>query len=508
MKGKLLRSSGKFLLLWMVGILLSVQAFAQSMTVKGVVKDDTGFGVIGASVQVKGTTKGAITDLDGNFVLQANKGDIIVISYIGYKTQELPAEENMNVLLKEDTEMLDEVVVIGYGSVKKSDLSGSVVAIEAEEINRGAVTSPQELMQGKVPGLSVTSGDGGPGSGSTIRIRSGASLNASNDPLIVIDGVPVSNDAAPGMSNALASVNPNDIATFTVLKDASATAIYGSRASNGVIIITTKKGADGKIKVTYNSTYSYKDPYNRLDVMNADEYRTAILNQYAGTATHDVIEGYLNMYPGVSTDWQDEIFQGGLSTDQNIAVSGKAGFLPFRVSFGYNKERGTLKTSDYERYTGAINLSPKFFDDHLSVDINIKGVINNNRYADGGAVGTAAYYDPTKPVSVGADDPFGYNGYFNWTLEQQGTSGTVYAPNENSGVNPLSLLYDRNNTSTTKRSLGNIQLDYKIHGFEDLRLNLNLGYDVAKGTQDDYVVPNSFQAAKGQLRALLRAYQE
>ncbi|HIZ32254.1 MAG TPA: carboxypeptidase-like regulatory domain-containing protein, partial [Candidatus Bacteroides merdigallinarum] len=210
MKGKLLRSSGKFLLLWMVGILLSVQAFAQSMTVKGVVKDDTGFGVIGASVQVKGTTKGAITDLDGNFVLQANRGDIIVISYIGYKTQELPAEENMNVLLKEDTEMLDEVVVIGYGSVKKSDLSGSVVAIEAEEINRGAVTSPQELMQGKVPGLSVTSGDGGPGSGSTIRIRSGASLNASNDPLIVIDGVPVSNDAAPGMSNALASVNPND----------------------------------------------------------------------------------------------------------------------------------------------------------------------------------------------------------------------------------------------------------------------------------------------------------
>ena len=496
MKGTLLRRSSKFLLLWMVGILLSVQAFAQSMTVKGVVKDNTGFGVIGASVQIKGTTKGAITDLDGNFTLQANKGDIIVISYIGYKTQELPAEENMNVLLKEDTEMLDEVVVIGYGSVKKSDLSGSVVAIEAEEINRGAVTSPQELMQGKVPGLSVTSGDGGPGSGSTIRIRSGASLTASNDPLIVIDGVPVSNDAAPGMSNALASVNPNDIATFTVLKDASATAIYGSRASNGVIIITTKKGAEGKIKVTYNSTYSYKDPYNRLDVMNADEYRTAILNQYAGTATHDVIEGYLNMYPGVSTDWQDEIFQGGLSTDQNIAVSGKAGFLPFRVSFGYNKERGTLKTSDYERYTGAINLSPKFFDDHLSVDINIKGVINNNRYADGGAVGTAAYYDPTKPVSVGADDPFGYNGYFNWTLEQQGTSGTVYAPNENSGVNPLSLLYDRNNTSTTKRSLGNIQLDYKIHGFEDLRLNLNLGYDVAKGTQDDYVVPNSFQAAK------------
>ena len=308
MKGKILRSSGKFLLLWVVGILLSVQAFAQSMTVKGIVKDNTGFGVIGASVQIKGTTKGAITDLDGNFTLQANKGDIIVISYIGYKTQELPAEENMNILLLEDTEMLDEVVVIGYGSVKKSDLSGSVVAIEAEEINRGAVTSPQELMQGKVPGLSVTSGDGGPGSGSTIRIRSGASLNASNDPLIVIDGVPVSNDAAPGTPNALATINPNDIATFTVLKDASATAIYGSRASNGVIIITTKKGAEGKIKVTYNSTYSFKDPYKRVNVMDGNEFRQTMLSQYAGTDVYSTIENNLNMYPDVSTDWQDEIY--------------------------------------------------------------------------------------------------------------------------------------------------------------------------------------------------------
>ena len=451
MKEKLLRSSGKFLLLWVVGVLLSVQAFAQSMTVTGVVKDNTGFGVIGASVQVKGTNKGAITDLDGNFTLQANKGDIIVISYIGYKTQELPAAANMNVMLQEDTELLDEVVVIGYGSVKKSDLSGSVVAIEAEELNRGAVTSPQELMQGKVPGLSVTSGDGGPGSGSTIRIRSGASLNASNDPLIVIDGVPVSNDAAPGTSNALATINPNDIATFTVLKDASATAIYGSRASNGVIIITTKKGTEGKIQVAYNSTYSYKDPYNRVNVMDGNEFYRTMLNQYRGQDVYSTIEANLNMYPYVSTDWQDEIFQGGLSTDQNIAVSGKAGFLPFRVSFGYNKERGTLKTSDYERYTGAVNLSAKFFDDHLSV------------------------------------------GFYNHTNAQADGS---YLPDTNASTNPLSLLYDVNNQGTTKRSLGNLQLDYKIHGFEDLRVNLNLGYDVAKTTGDNYVNPYSFQATK------------
>ena len=501
MKGKILRSSGKFLLLWVVGILLSVQAFAQSMTVKGIVKDNTGFGVIGASVQIKGTTKGAITDLDGNFTFEANKGDIIVISYIGYKTQELPAAENMNVILEEDTEMLDEVVVIGYGSVKKSDLSGSVVAIEAEEINRGAVTSPQELMQGKVPGLSVTSGDGGPGSGSTIRIRSGASLNASNDPLIVIDGVPVSNDAAPGTPNALATINPNDIATFTVLKDASATAIYGSRASNGVIIITTKKGAEGKIKVTYNSTYSFKDPYKRVNVMDGNEFRQTMLSQYAGTDVYSTIENNLNMYPDVSTDWQDEIYQAGLGTDQNIAVSGKAGFLPFRVSFGYNKERGTLKTSDYERYTGAINLSPKFFDDHLSVDINVKGTINNNRFADSGAVGAAVYYDPTKPVYAQGnytEGLNGYNGLYGHTNTVYDNDGNIsgYRPDDNAAVNPLALLLDVNNQGTTKRSLGNIQLDYKIHGFEDLRLNLNLGYDVAKTTGDNYVNSGSYQAAK------------
>lgn len=490
MIAKEFKLNGKFLLVFLSGILMSVQAFSQSITVNGVVKDKTGEAVIGANIVVKGTTNGTITDFDGNFTLQANKGDIIVFSFIGYKSQELPATEQMSVVLTDDTQLLEDVVVIGYGSVKKSDLSGSVVAVKAEEMNRGAVTSPQELIQGKVPGLSVTSGDGGPGSGSTIRIRSGASLNASNDPLIVIDGVPVSSDAAPGTSNALATINPNDIETFTVLKDASATAIYGSRASNGVIIITTKKGSEGKIKVAYNSTYSYKDPYNRVNVMGADEFRQTILNQYPETTTAgQEIRDILNMYPDASTDWQDEIFQAGLSTDQNIAVSGKMGLMPFRVSLGYNKERGTLKTSDYERYTGAINLSPKFFKDHLSVDINVKGTINNNRFADSGAVGTAVYYDPTKPVSLEDGDPNSYNGYFNWKT----ASG---AENVNAAVNPLSMLYDVYNAGTTKRSLGNIQLDYKIHGFEDLRLNLNLGYDVAKTTGDNFPSAGSFQAAK------------
>lgn len=362
MKSKILNSNGKFLLLCLVGMLMAVQGFAQAITVKGVVKDKTGEPVIGANVIVKGTTNGTITDFDGVFTLQANKEDVIVISFIGYQPQELPAAEQMSIVLLDDTQLLEDVVVIGYGSVKKNDLSGSVVAIKAEEMNKGAVTSPQELMQGKVPGLSVVSGDGGPGSGATIRIRSGASLNASNEPLIVIDGIPVSNDAAPGTSNALSTINPNDIETFTVLKDASATAIYGSRASNGVIIITTKKGSQGKVKVAYNSTYTVKDPYKRIEVMDADEYRSTMLNQYAeGTATGTAVRELLSLYPDQKTDWQDAIYQTGLSTDQNLAVSGKAGFLPFRVSFGYNNERGTLLTSKYERYTGAVNLSPKFF---------------------------------------------------------------------------------------------------------------------------------------------------
>ena len=423
---------------------------------------------------------------DGNFLLNANKGDIIIISFIGYRSQEAQAAASMNIILKDDTELLDEVVVIGYGSVKKDDLSGSVVAIKAEEMNKGAVTSPQELIMGKVPGLSVSQGDGAPGAGSTIRIRGGASLNASNDPLIVIDGIPVSNDAAPGTPNALATINPNDIETFTVLKDASATAIYGSRASNGVIIIQTKKGTQDKIKVSYSGTFTAKDPYKRIETLDAQSFREVMQAQYPeGTAQSADIQRILNVYPNQSTDWQDAIYQTGLSTDQNIGIAGKAGFMPFRISLGYNTEKGTLKTSKYERYTGAVNLSPKFFDNHLSVDINVKGTINKNRFADSGAVGAAAFFDPTKPIY---DEENRYNGYWNWGIVQGAQADLATQ-------NPLSLLYDRNNHGTTKRSLGNIQLDYKIHGLEDLHANLNLGYDVAKTTGRNFVNSNSVQSS-------------
>lgn len=476
----------KVLLMFIVGLFLSVNTFAQQIVVKGIVKDTTGEPIIGANVIVKGTTNGTITDFDGNFLLNANKGDIIIISFIGYRSQEAQAAASMNIILKDDTKLLDEVVVIGYGSVKKDDLSGSVVAIKAEEMNKGAVTSPQELIMGKVPGLSVSQGDGAPGAGSTIRIRGGASLNASNDPLIVIDGIPVSNDAAPGTPNALATINPNDIETFTVLKDASATAIYGSRASNGVIIIQTKKGTQDKIKVSYSGTFTAKDPYKRIETLDAQSFREVMQAQYPeGTAQSADIQRILNVYPNQSTDWQDAIYQTGLSTDQNIGIAGKAGFMPFRISLGYNTEKGTLKTSKYERYTGAVNLSPKFFDNHLSVDINVKGTINKNRFADSGAIGAAAFFDPTKPIY---DEENRYNGYWNWGIVQGAQADLATQ-------NPLSLLYDRNNHGTTKRSLGNIQLDYKIHGLEDLHANLNLGYDVAKTTGRNFVNSNSVQSS-------------
>ncbi len=283
MERRFLKKASKFLLLCMVGMLLSVQAFAQGITVKGTVVDNTGMSVIGANVVVKGTTNGVITDLDGNFTLQANSGDIIVVSYIGYLSQEFPASDKLvKITLAEDNEMLDEVVVIGYGSVKKNDLTGSVTAIKAEEINRGVVTSPDQMLQGKVPGLLVTPASGDPTGSATIRVRGAASLYASNDPLIVIDGVPVTGDGA-GMANPLATVNPNDIESYTVLKDASATAIYGSRASNGVIIIQTKKGTGEKMQVSYSSTYSVKQNSGKVDVMTGDQYRDYMNTTYAGT---------------------------------------------------------------------------------------------------------------------------------------------------------------------------------------------------------------------------------
>lgn len=484
MKNQVLMLKKRILTL-LFGMLFTCCLYAQELTVNGNIIDSYGEPVIGATIMIKGSGTGAASDVDGNFTLKANRGDVLVISYIGMQTTEQAITSSaVKITMREDAIALQEMVVIGYGSVKKDDLTGSVVAIKAEELNKGAVTSPQELLQGKISGVFIAPGDGQPGSGSTIRIRSGASLNASNDPLIVIDGIPVSNDAAPGSPNALATINPNDIETFTVLKDASATAIYGSRASNGVILITTKSGVKGKVKIEYASTYSLSDPAKKIEMLSAAELRQVISEIYPETSA---IHSIISQYPEQSTGWQDEIFRTAFSTDQNITATGTvADKLPFRASFGYTNNDGTLKTSNYERYTGSIKLTPSFLQDHLSVDLNLKGTINNNKYADTGAINAAAFYDPTKPTH---NDGSAFNGY--WNVTNNSGDPITLALN-----NPLSLLYDVTNTNETKRFIGNLLLNYKIHGFEDLQANLNLGYDAADGTGDNYVNPNSYQAVK------------
>ena len=472
----------KVLLMLMVGCFLSIDAFAQQMTVKGLVKDTTGEPIIGANVVVKGTTNGTITDFDGNFQLNANKGDIIVISFIGYQSQEVPAAPSLNILLKDDSQMLQDVVVIGYGTVKKNNATGSVTAIKAEEKNKGLTVSPQDMIAGKVAGVNVATSTGQPGGGSAIRIRGGSSLTASNDPLIVIDGVVMSSGSVEGLSNPLSSVNPTDIESFTVLKDASATAIYGSRASNGVIIITTKKGKTGSVKINYSGNVSVSTRKNKIDVMTGDEYRDFIINN--PNATEAMITA-VNLYPGVNTDWQDEVMRTAVSTEHNISAYGSVkDYLPYRVSFGYTNQNGILKTSNFERYTGSVSLTPKFFDDHLNMNLNAKGIYIKNQFADTGAVVGAVSFDPTKPVK---NDNNKFGGYFTWTTDND-PNGTKAS---SAGVNPVSLLEMTDDQSKVKSFIGNAQFDYKVHFLPDLRLNLNVGMDYTKSDGDKYVDPSA-----------------
>ena len=443
-------------------------ALAQGKQLKGVVVDASGLPVIGASVAEVGTLNGTMTDIQGQYELTVKDGNAVVeFSFIGYKTVQLVASssELARVTLEEDAMGLDEVVVIGYGAVKKNDMTGSVIAVKAEEINRGALTSPQELLRGKVPGVNIVSGNGAPGAGAEIRIRGGASLSAYNDPLIVIDGVPVAREAGVGMSNGLATVNPNDIESFTVLKDASATAIYGSRASNGDILITTKKGASGKPRVSYNGSVSVKHNYNTMEMMNAEQFKEHIL-----TVAPDLAEKSNAMFGQYDTDWQAQIFRLGIATDHNVSLTGSAAKdkMPYRASVGYVYDGGTIKKSDNQRVNLDVSLAPKFLKDHLSLNFNAKGIYNRANYIDGGVVGSAVYFDPTQSpynyMSDGSVNTNLHNGYYNW-----GTDLTA--------VNPLSMLYDQYDANAALRAIGNIQLDYKVHGFEDLSFNLNLGLD-------------------------------
>ena len=482
------KAISRFLLLMAVGMLFAVQTFAQGWTVKGVVKDATGEPVIGANILVKGTTNGTITDFDGIFQLQANKGDILVISFIGYLPQELEAAPEMNVILKEDAETLDEVVVIGYGVAKKNDLTGSVTAMKPDDMNKGLVTNAQDMMQGKIAGVNVTSNGGAPGEGATIRIRGGASLNASNNPLIVIDGLAMDNEGVKGLSNPLSMVNPSDIESFTVLKDASATAIYGSRGSNGVIIITTKKGRTGqKPSVTYNGNVSVGMKKKTVDVMDGDQFRAFVAKQYGEDSDAAKALGTAN------TNWQDEIYRTAVSHDHNVTLSGGLKNMPYRVSLGYTGQQGILKTSDFKRYTASVNLSPTFFEDHLRINANMKGMIAKTRYANTGAVSAAVYMDPTQPVMSSDDKYKNFGGYYQWTQDGSALKDPTWplTMNGQATQNPVSLLELKDDKATSKSFVGNLELDYKIHGLEDLRLHANLGADYSTGKQTTVTSPMS-----------------
>lgn len=482
----------------LVSIFLSVGAFAQ-ITVKGHVNDDTGESVIGATVRVEGAQGGTVTDYEGNFTIKAREGANINITYVGYQPATVKAAPSVLVVLKSDAQVLDNVVVIGYGTVKKSDLTGSVTALKPDSKNKGLVVNAQDMIQGKVAGVNVISNDGTPGGGAQIRIRGGSSLNASNDPLILIDGMAMDNDGVKGLSNKLSMINPQDIESFNVLKDASATAIYGSRGSNGVIIITTKKGRKGqKPTVSYSGSMTISTKKKTVDVLDADGYRSLIEDIYGVDSEAYSALGTAN------TDWQDLIYRTAWSHDHNVTLSGALKNLPYRVSVGYTNQEGILKTSDFERVTASINLNPSLLDDHLTMNLNAKGMYARTQYADGGAVAAAVKMDPTQDpyrftskyhqdllydstndISLVPYTLKNFGGYFEWTTTASyGDSSWKNTYNSTAEIpNPMALLYEREDIAHSRAFVGSADIDYKVHGFEDLRLHLTLGADISKGRQ-------------------------
>ncbi len=456
-------------LLLAIGWCIAVPGLAQDRTVTGTVTDTAGRPLPSASVVIKNTTTGTQTKPDGSFSLHAPaSAQTLVISSVNYATQEVPITEGaISVRMEPLTAALADVVVIGYGTQQKKDVTGSIATVTSKDFQKGTITSPEQLISGKVAGVTVTTAGGAPGSGAVIRIREGASLNASNDPLIIVDGIPLSNNGIAGSSNQLALINPNDIETFTVLKDAASTAIYGSRASNGVIIITTKRGRRGKPQVNVVSNLSVATIAKKLDVLNAEEMRNFV-NNYPG-----VTEAQKAWLGTANTNWQDLIYRNAITSDNNISVSGAFKDIPYRLSVGYLSQQGTLKTDLLQRGTVGISLSPLLFDKHLKIDINIKGAYSQSDFANQGAIGGAVAFDPTQPVNNNK------GGYFEW-LQSNGT----FNPNANS--NPVALLNQLHSRGNVSRSFGNIQFDYKFHFLPDLHANLNLGYDISQGHGDPY----------------------
>ena len=487
------------------GLLLATSSFAQNNAIKGHVKDASGEPVMGATITVKGKAVG-ITDIDGNFSIDAAPGTELTFTFLGMSPQTVKASGNMTVTLASDDKQLNEVVVIGYGVAKKNDLTGSVTALKPDEKNHGIITSAQDMIQGKIAGVNVNASTGAPGEGAQIRIRGGASLAASNDPLIVIDGMPMDNKGTLGVNNPLSLVNPNDIESFTVLKDASATAIYGSRGSNGVIIITTKKGRSGqKPQVSYNGTLSVSTIAKELDVMNAKEYVDFIKSYYGedssaykglGWKEYNA-DGTPNYAAGTyDTDWQDEIYRAGISHEHNVSLSGgiskQSWSMPYRISVGYTSQDGILKGSGYERVTAGINLNPSLLNKHLNLNINGKYSYSKTNPGGQSAVGAAITMDPTRPVKSSDDRFKNWGGYWQWTKSVTEYDPTFpYDRSSEAPSNPVELVDHYNFYKSANILLGNVEADYKIHGFEDLHLHVNLAGEYTDGGEYDHKNPQS-----------------
>lgn len=435
--------------------------------------------IIGATVMVKGTNTAVMTDADGNYRISVPENNaVLVFTYVGKISQEITAgnQSVINVRLADDPRLLDEIVVVAYGTRKRADLTGSVVAVTAKDFQQGNIQSSEQLLQGKVAGLQVTPGGGSAGGGSTIRIRGAASLNASNDPLIVIDGIPVEGNGIKGSENLLNSINPNDIESMSVLKDASAAALYGSRASNGVIIITTKKGTSGKPRFNFNTQFSAGVITKKVDMLNGDQVRD-LINAHAASTGNNT---YKNLLGTENTDWQDVIFRNSSGTDNNLSAGGSVKNIPFRVSMGYSNQNGLLRTDNFQRTSGAINLSPKFLNNSLAVNINARVAGTRNRKADEGAVGAALRMDPTQPVYATNE----YGGYWEW-LTSTGDWNNL------AGRNPLAILEMKNDQRRANRFIGNVELDYKLPWVEGLSLRTNLALDQTSGNRTETIQANA-----------------
>lgn len=458
---------------WFSTLLLFVLALsAQAQSVKGVVKDEqTSEPMPGVNILVKGSSKGTTTDFDGNFEIQAKAGDVLEFSYIGYKTQNKTvknANERLEILLKEDAQQLEDVVVIGYGVAKKKDVTGSVNLVSDKDFNKAPAVNADQLLQGKVPGVQITSSGGAPGEGQVIRIRGNGSLSLTSNPLIVIDGVPMVDGGVGGSRSILNSINPDDIESMTVLKDASSTAIFGSRAANGVVMITTKKGrANQEMKISLNTSIALQNVTEYVDVMGANEFRQLVQSISGGQ--------YASRLGNASTNWQKEIYQQAPMSNTSLSISGAYKSLPYRFSVGYNYADGILRTDNFKRTNAKLTLTPRFLDNSLKLEVNATGSFLQNRFANKGAIGAAVIYDPTQPVY---DASSKYGGYSAWIDPATGNRFNL------SPTNPMAMLYLLDDSSKVYRFIGNAKADYTLPFLKDLTATLNVGLDYSNGKGD------------------------